>query len=239
MGKRLKEILSHKPKGMLQIAGKEIIKESLDLLAKNGIKNIILVTGYQSDQYRHLLGAEYPSIQYVINPDYQTTGSMHSLFLAKTVIAEDFLLLESDLLYEDRCLSSLLDLKKSDVILLSGSTESGDEVFVYGTANKIELISKKKDNNHELQGELVGISRISRQLYAEMCAYYHQEITTHSDFHYEDCLSDLCGKYDIYYHKEEDIIWTEIDDPYHYERAVNIIYPKIRQKRRELNRSPE
>jgi len=63
-----------------------------------------------------------------------------------------------------------------------------------------------------------------------MCDYYSQEIPFPSDYHYEDCLSDLAAKLSIRYLKIEDIIWTEIDDPSHYHRAVEQIYPRIRSK---------
>ncbi len=227
MGTRLADVIVDKPKGLLKIGNREIIKESLDRVLKGGIQNIVLVTGHQKEEYSQSLGETYPDIEYVYNPDYAVTGSMHSLFLARELIKTDFLLLESDLLYEDRCITTLIETHKQDAILLSGETNSGDEVYVYGESDLIKLITKKKESSPPLQGELVGISRISLPLYQRMCDYYHLEIPFPSDFHYEDCLSSLSGKYDICYHKVEDIVWTEIDDPSHYERAVNYIYPKI------------
>ncbi len=227
MGTRLTDVIEDKPKGLLKIGDREIIKESLDRILKGGIKNIIMVTGYQKKKYTQSLNGKYPDIKYVYNPDYATTGNMHSLFLARELIETDFLLLESDLLYEDRCITTLLETGKQDAILLSGETNSGDEVYVYGKSDLIKLITKKKETSPPLQGELVGISKISLSLYEKMCDYYHLEIPFPSDFHYEDCLSSLSGEYDICYHKVKDIIWTEIDDPSHYERAVNYIYPRI------------
>ena len=116
---------------------------------------------------------------------------------------------------------------KESVILLSGKTSSGDEVYVYGESDKIKLITKERREDLPLQGELVGISRISLPLYQAMCDYYQREISYPSGFHYEDCLSDLSAKREVLYHTVEDIVWTEIDDPSHYERAKTFIYPKI------------
>lgn len=230
MGTRLREVVGGKPKGLLEINGNEIMKQSLDRILKNGIEKIIMVTGYESDVYQETLKEQYPMIEYVQNPDYARTGSMHSLYLAKEKIEGNFLLFESDLLYENRCISVLLELEQEDAILLSGATQSGDEVYIYGQNGLIELITKEAREELNKQGELVGISKISLPLYDKMCNYYHKEIVFPSDFHYEDCLSGLAASIDVKYHLVEDIIWTEIDDPSHYERALKLILPRILEK---------
>ncbi|NQU63243.1 MAG: phosphocholine cytidylyltransferase family protein [SAR324 cluster bacterium] len=227
MGSRLREVIGDKPKGLLVIDEKEIIKRSLDCLQNNGISDIVMVLGYLREKYIQALQKEYPQIKYVYNPDYTCTGSMHSLFLAREHLTGDFLLLESDLLYEKRCISSLITGKSDEAILISGTTHSGDEVYVHGQAGLINRIAKKKDPQLISQGELVGISKISAALYEKMCAYYEHVIPFPSDYHYEDCLSDLSTGQPIPYLKIEDLIWTEIDDPSHYRRALEQIYPKI------------
>jgi len=230
MGTRLREVVNGKPKGLLEINGNEIMKQSLDRILKNGIEKIVMVTGYESHVYQEALRDQYPMIEYVQNPDYARTGSMHSLYLAKEKISGDFLLFESDLLYENRCITVLLGLEQEDAILLSGQTDSGDEVYIYGQNGLIEFITKDVREDLNKQGELVGISKISLSLYDQMCKYYHEEIPFPSDFHYENCLSGLAAAIDVKYHLVEDIVWTEIDDPSHYERALKLILPRILEK---------
>lgn len=227
MGSRLREVIGDRPKGLLVIDEREIIKRSLDCLLNNGISEIIMVLGYLSEKYIQALNLDYPQIKYVQNPDYAVTGSMHSLFLASEHLTKDFLLLESDLLYENLCISSLIADRSDEAILISGTTHSGDEVYVHGVSGFIKRIAKKKDPGLVSQGELVGISKISAALYKRMCDHYSRVIDFPSDYHYEDCLSDLSVQTPIRYLKIEDIIWTEIDDPSHYRRAVEQIYPRI------------
>ena len=57
---------------------------------------------------------------------------MHSLFMLQGLLEEDFLLLESDLLFEEEALISILNEQNNDVLLISGKTNSGDEVWIYG-----------------------------------------------------------------------------------------------------------
>ncbi|MBU2644985.1 phosphocholine cytidylyltransferase family protein [bacterium] len=232
MGQRLRQVIDDRPKGLLLIDGKEIIRRSLDSLLENGITEIVMVLGYLREKYIQALKTDYPQIKYVQNADYAETGSMHSLFLAREQVRDGFLLLESDLLYEDRCLSALLTDPGDEAVLISGATHSGDEVFVHGESGLIQYIAKKKNPDLVSQGELVGISKISADLYSQMQEYYSQVIRFPSNYHYEDCLSDLATRLPIHYLKVEDAIWTEIDDPSHYRRAVELIYPRICEKRK-------
>ena len=46
-GKRLRPFTVNKPKVMLSVAGKPILSYVIEALAQNGIRNIILIVGYQ------------------------------------------------------------------------------------------------------------------------------------------------------------------------------------------------
>ena len=228
MGTRLRDVVGDRPKGLLEIDGYPLIRSSLDCLEQNGIRDVVMVTGYKEELYRRQLRDEYPNIVYVTNEDYSITGSMHSLFLARERIRGSFILLESDLLYERRAISILKE-KRNSTVLISGSTHSGDEVHIYGDSGNIQRITKETLDDLTIQGELVGISRISQELYEEMCAYYRSEVQFPSDFHYEDCISGLSKTRRIEYFKVEDLAWTEIDDPGHYRRALELVSPQIRK----------
>jgi choline kinase len=229
MGVRLKGVIDDRPKGLLEIGNREIIKESLDRIAKGGIKDVIIVTGYAGDKYHAALADEYPHIRYLENSEYAKSGSMHSLFQAREEITGDFLMLESDLLYEDRCIPSLVKSSGANEILISGKTGSGDEVYVYGDAERktIQKITKNRVDSLTSQGELTGISKLSLPFFKLLCDYYEENLDSLKNAHYEECISDLALSHDVHYLKIPDIVWTEIDDPSHYKRAVELIYPKI------------
>jgi len=71
---------------------------------------------------------------------------MYSLYCARQLIDEAFLLLESDLIYEPRALHALLAVPDEDTVLLSGPTAAGDEVVLeaLATAN-LELHTRAVD----------------------------------------------------------------------------------------------
>ena len=244
MGIRLREVIGLCPKGLLEIEGKSLIIRSLERLKKEGIDRVLLVTGFQEGMYKqHLQNLKnIPDIEFVNSPRYAESGSMHSLFVTRDFLHEDFLLLESDLLYESRALPSVLNFEGPDVVLASGKTGSNDEVYIYGggkmeigglepssieISGEIKAISKKPRNNLTIQGELVGISKISHNFFKKMCANHESSLKFPCINHYEECISDLCGDNSVPFLRINDLVWTEIDDQDHYDRAIRKIYPKI------------
>ena len=227
MGLRLREVLENSPKGLLEIGDKILILESLRRLTDAGISEIIIVTGYASGKYHAALSDSYPGIRFIANEEFESTGSMHSLFQARNLISTDFLLLESDLLYEDRSVPALLECHYDTAILISGKTGSGDEVYVCGEEGLVKRINKELTDQFPCQGELVGISKISLPFYKKLCAYYENNLEYQRLAHYEECISDLSSTNDVHYIKIPDLVWTEIDNPEHFNRALNQIYPKI------------
>ncbi len=247
MGIRLREVIGFCPKGLLEINGESLIDRSLKLLKKEGIEKVIFVTGFQNElYYNHLKNQKnIPNLEFVHSPRYAETGSMHSLYVARNYLREDFLLLESDLLYEAYALKSVLNFEGSDVVLSSGKTGSKDEVYIYGEDNEkfvvlesksdtvfgeIKAISKHPRKNWSIKGELVGISKISLSFFSFMCSHHEANLIFPCNYHYEECISDVCAGEKIPYLRVDDLIWTEIDDQSHYDRAIKEIYPKITKK---------
>ena len=247
MGIRLRNVIGFCPKGMLKVDGKSIIVRSLESLKKEGIKRVVIVTGFQESKYIEYLqpNNKFPKIEFIHSPRFAETGSMHSLFVAKNYLNENFLLLESDLIYESRALSLVINYNGPDVVLASGKTGSNDEVYIYGKAQeecseseesynivsgKIVAISKKPRPNMLIQGELVGISKISMNLFRLMCGQHEENLTFPCSNHYEECISEVSSKQMVPFLRVSDLVWTEIDNQFHYDRAIKKIYPRIVQQ---------
>jgi len=152
---------------------------------------------------------------------------MLSLCTAFPYIISDFLLLESDLIFEYNALQALQNSHLDNCILLSGKTGSGDEVYVGINDDRIVNMSKCRADIKFLGGEMVGISKISLELYGQMNDIASEKCKLIRQYHYEDCLTDVSSNTAIHYHFIEDLIWTEIDDENHLNRACEKIYPLI------------
>lgn len=112
MGKRLKWLTKDNTKCMVAVNGVTLIDRVLHQLERCGLSRIVIVVGYEGQKlidYIATLGIRTP-IVYVENPIYDKTNNIYSLALAKDwLLKEDTLLLESDLIFEDSVLTSLLE----------------------------------------------------------------------------------------------------------------------------------
>jgi choline kinase len=232
MGTRLRDELEHCPKGFLRLGEHSIIEESISTLTAAGVNDIVIVTGYLADDYERL-AASYPGlVRTVHNADFADSGSMYSLYCARDAVSGGFLLLESDLIYEPRALTVLLEYPADDAILVSGPTGAGDEVYVRADDGALSAMSKDPDKlGGDAAGELVGISKISAELFEIMCRIAADAITRSRHFDYEtDGLVQAGRERPIACPLVPDLVWSEIDDPAHLERARTEIYPEIRRR---------
>jgi len=86
---------------MLEVQGKSLLARMLTYLHQAGIKETILVVGYQADFVRKHIGQQWNSmeIQYIFNDDWATTNNVVSLAMATASLKQDFILLEGDLIF--------------------------------------------------------------------------------------------------------------------------------------------
>lgn len=228
MGTRLEERGKTKPKGFIELGERPIVEESILKLMDVSLERIIVVTGHCSEFYEEL-GARFPNVETIKNEHYSSSGSMYSLYCARELVNGDFLLLESDIIYERQALQFLLELPESDAILLSGETLSGDEVYVETRGGCLLDMSKDRSSlGEEVSGELVGITKVSVPLFERMLEVAARQFESSLHVDYEtDCLVAAGRDYDIFCPVIDNLLWAEIDDKSHLVRAENQIYPAI------------
>ncbi len=111
MGKRLKALTANNTKCMIKVNGVTLIERALSQLDKLGLNRIVIVVGYEKDRlidFINGLGISTP-IVFVDNPIFDKTNNIYSLWLAKEhLIADDTLLLESDLIFQDGILEDMV-----------------------------------------------------------------------------------------------------------------------------------
>jgi len=112
MGKRLKELTNDSTKCMVKVNGVTMIERMLRQLDSLNLSKIVVVVGYKSESLMEFideLSINTP-IEYVNNEIYDKTNNIYSLYMAKDyLLAEDTLLLESDLVFEDAVLDVILN----------------------------------------------------------------------------------------------------------------------------------
>ncbi|ACD52960.1 choline kinase [Clostridium botulinum] len=219
-----------KPVGMLEIEDFKLIDRTLNILKENGINKITIITGYESACYEEYF-KNNKNINLVKSDKYKWTGTMYSLSLAREYVKDDFLLIENDLIFEKRTIKELIESNSRDCILLTNESGSGDEAFVEIRNNHLFKMSKDIHQFNRIDGEMIGITKVSHKLYQMMLEEFKDNINPY--LNYEYVLLDVARDYNIGFVKIDDLAWGDADTKKEYENILNHLYPTIR--RRELN----
>lgn len=123
MGRRLGSLTAENTKCMVEVNGEKLIDRLLSQLAPLGLKNIVIVTGYEGNKLRRYLNDRYSGslpLVFVDNPVYDRTNNIYSLWLARDYLtADDSLLLESDLIFGDGIIDMALEAPFPNVALVA------------------------------------------------------------------------------------------------------------------------
>ena len=148
MGRRLGEFTANNTKCMLEVNGVRLIDRMLGQLLTLDLSRIIIVVGYGGQNLIDYINSRYHNdkIVFIENPVYYKTNNIYSLWLAKNQMAEeDTLLLESDLIFEDKLLQTAIDSPYKDCALVSKyeTWMDGTMVRIDDENNIVNFIPKK------------------------------------------------------------------------------------------------
>ena len=102
-GEALNGLTATRPKVMLPIGGKPILRRLVEELKKQAVNEITVVAGYRAE------AIDTAGISLVLNPDYQDSGELASLSRAESCFGDDTVILYGDLLFRNYILRDLLD----------------------------------------------------------------------------------------------------------------------------------
>lgn len=152
------KIFTDKPKALIDICGKTILERQLENIRKTGLRNISVVRGYKSEMIN------FENIKYYDNQDYDSKHSLHSLMCARENMDKGFILLYSDILFNEEVLKLLIQ-NEGDIILLV------DDSYTYHKHDidkKLDLVvSKTKPSSHyrTLQPQtMIDVARIGKNI---------------------------------------------------------------------------
>lgn len=213
-----------KPVGLLELKEGTVIERIRRMLWNYGIEKIILVAGDRKEHYEEF--CEKNHIQMVVSDKYRWTGTMASLAAARAYIDGNFLLIEGNQIFEERAIKILLEAEEENAMILAAPNDSDDEAYVeLDRSGNIFRISKDIKQLNRIDGELVGISKVSMELLDKMMEYYSHNKNPY--LNYEYVIESIGRLYVISGIMVDDLEWTVIENEKLYERAVNIIYPMI------------
>jgi len=233
MGNRLGKYTAENTKCMLNIEGKTLIERAIDALKSAGINRLIMVVGYKSDNLKKFIQENVKDMEviFIDNPDYDKSNNIYSFYLAKEWLEkDDTIMLESDLIYDNKMIQDLVDNKDKNVAVVAKYENWMDgTVVTIGENNKILEFIEKKDIKVDKLDEYyktVNIYKLSKEfskneyipfVEAFMKAYGVNE-------YYELALKAIAhlSRSDLKAMPIENIKWYEIDNAQDLENATKL-----------------
>jgi len=198
-GSRLSPLTDTSPKCLVSVNEISILERLIHSLQLHNFKRLVIVVGHQADCIRDFLGthAGGMEINYITSPLYNSTNNIYSLWLARKIIDEPFLLIESDLVFEPKMLEGMLYPDRIAVASLH-PWMSGTTVAI-NNQRKIEKFYCGSHKHNENQYKTVNIyslsaetwqlvkERLDHQISQNMVNGYYE--TVFADMVNEGCLS--------------------------------------------------
>ena len=225
-GSRLYPLTESEPKCLTLVNGTAILERLLDNLNKNGFKRLVVVTGYLENKIRDFLGTRKRgiSIEYVFCPPYRTTNNIYSLWMARKIINEPFLLVESDLVFDESLLGAMLVPDRIAVAKMQ-RWMNGTYVTVDQLGQVISIMAGHLDPGVEKRYKTVNIYSISLSSWRRIVAKLDQYIEDGNiDDYYEVVFAHMIAEGSLSF----DIVsfdgkaWYEIDNLADLAQAENI-----------------
>lgn len=205
--------------------GKCLLDRSIEILRELNYNKIIIVVGYRAELFDNYKSED---VLLVENKDYEFTSSMGSLALIRDYIQGDFLLVEGDTFYEKYLIEQLTRISYSTCLAMTEETGSGDECYIETKSGFVTKITKDRHRVCNIEGEMIGVLKLSLEIYERMLNAYHS--CTNPYINYEYLLMDVTDVLDRPVIKFKNLIWGDVDTQEDFKRLKNITYRKLCRK---------
>src|SRR5262249_47266745 len=235
VGKRLLDASGGRPKCLIEIGGRSLLRRLLDGLAAVGVGEAVVVTGFGDDRVRAALSPGVPGIavRCVSNERFRE-GAILSLWTAREALDRAVLVMDADVLCAPDMLARLVASPHANCFLLdAGQENTGEEQMLLVRAGRVRDIVRGGAPGYELAGESVGFLKLgtdAARLLRELLARRVQDGDT--GIEHEDLYPQLLERVDVGFERVDGMPWIEIAFPEDAARAELEVLPRIEGRSR-------
>jgi choline kinase len=210
IGRRLLPLTENKPKALLEVGGKSLSYYQLESLQKNmDLKDVYIVTGHCSKLIENVAS----SCRIIKNQRYANTNNIYSLWLMKDIVKEEFILLNSDVLFHEKILNKIINSDFENAIIVDDYKDLGEEEMKVILNNEKMVEISKDINPKKATGEYIGIAYFSKNS-AKILFDKIDVLVKRGKVNewYEKAFAEVVNDIDIYGVSTNGLPWIEIDD---------------------------
>jgi phosphoenolpyruvate phosphomutase len=148
-GQGMDELTRDRPKVMIPVAGKTVLRRLVDKFKAQGINDITVVGGYRSE------AIDAQGVKLVVNADWESGSELASLSCALDALSDNTVLLYGDLLFRTYILNNLMDWE-SDLLVVVDSSPLDQ-----AAGNKNDLAYCSAADDRAMYQQKVSLERIS------------------------------------------------------------------------------
>ena len=176
-GSRLRPLTLEKPKCLVELFGKSILRWQLDVFEHFNIDEIVIVKGYM-EQKINLSG-----IKYCTNTNFQNTNMIETLFAARQEMNDSIIVSYGDIIFEKNVLEKLLsDDSDMSVIVDANWKKYWNERFenplddaeslMIDEEGFITSIGQKTQNLTQIQAQYIGLMKFQNNGVKNLKSFY-------------------------------------------------------------------
>jgi phosphoenolpyruvate phosphomutase len=169
-GEGMDELTRDRPKVMIPVAGKTVLRRQVDKFKAQGINNITVVAGYRSE------AIDVQGVHVVVNEDWEKGSELTSLACALDAFSDETVLIYGDLLFRTYILNNLMDWDADLLVVVDSSPpdqaqgnsndlaycSSPDDRAMYQQKVSLDQISDTGNwQDREADGRWIGMLRAS------------------------------------------------------------------------------
>lgn len=228
VGSRLEKMTGGRPKCLVEIGGRPIILHQLDALSDHGVGPVLMVVGHQHEAIREVVGQR---VEYLVNERFRETNSLYSLWLAREWIKGDFVLLNSDLLFDPEILSRLLEEPGSVLAYDSTSSRGREQTKVAIRERRVTDLGKDLPPS-AARGESLGLLKFDATGMRAILRVADDLIRgVHERAWVIEATRAACRMVPIFGVNIAGLRWAEVDFPHDLEEARREVWPAIEKGR--------
>lgn len=175
-------LTADKPKCMVEYRGKPLVDYLVETFQNAGIDQTIIINGYKSDVLENHFSSD--EVTFRRNPDFETTNMVATLFCAEDDFDDDLIISYGDIIYKKNVLEELIASNAEISVVIDKDWESlwrlrmedpladAETLKLDAGGNIIEL-GKKPQSADEIQGQYIGLIKISKSAVAKVRNFYH------------------------------------------------------------------